>query len=423
MSKLEWNINSHTKLSFLIFSLFIVLFFYYVLNEKFRLWYISITFILIYIYIFIKQKTIKPNSTLLIFCCISIFTYTLSYYLFDRFENIPSKGYLKTYQRITNQYLWFIAFLTLPTLFNFSKFNFNKFYNAIIIAVFFSFLYVSYFNLVFSFSRDMLANFFNPIITYDIGLISLSILSLLYSFYLKGKVSYIFLLISIFAMFSLILHGSRGTWLALPFVYTLIILAYHKEKLKKCLVLLAALFIFITINITIDNSPLKNRINNFNSDANNIQNNNYINSTGIRLLLWKNGIELFEKKPILGIGLYEIEEYNCKLHKQKKIPQCYQHLHNIYIHELAANGLLGLFGVVTTLLLPLIYFIKNFSNTNSKLKLLSLSGVSFVFYFAVCGLTEYYLFFLNTTYLYFLITATLISFIQLEKLELKLTKN
>ena len=425
MSKLDWGFQSHVKPTLLISSLFLILFFYYILNEKFRLWYISIAFSLLYIHSLKKNITIKPNINLLIFCTISILTYTLSYYIFDRLEDLPTNKSLRTYKRIVNQYLWFITFLTLPTLFYFYRFTLKTFYTLVFIAVVFTFLYVSYFNYTFNFNRGLLSNFFNPIITYDIGLTSLSILSLLYSFYLKGKKSYIFLLFSLLAMFSLILHGSRGTWLALPFIYSLILLSYYKQQARKCLTLLLAIFIFISINIILPNSPLKSRINHFNNDTSNIQKNSYQNSTGIRLLLWKNGVELFKTKPILGVGLYQIEENNCKLQMQAKIPQCFHHLHSIYFHELAANGLLGLLGLLTTLLLPFIYFIRNFSNTNFRLKLLSLSGTSFVFYFAVCGLTEYYLFFLNTTYLYFLITATLISFIQLEKMKIKriLTKS
>ncbi|MFV5519484.1 O-antigen ligase family protein [Acinetobacter towneri] len=220
-------------------------------------------------------------------------------------------------------------------------------------------------------------------------------------------------------MFSLILQGTRGAWLALPFIYLLITTVYFKQQSKKCLFFLAAIFIFITVNIALPNSPLSNRMNAFHQDSANIQESDYQNSTGIRLLLWKNSIELFKTQPILGVNLYGIEKNNCELQAQGKLPQCFQHQHSIYFNELAAHGLFGIFGLLITLLLPFIYFVKNYNRSNEKLKLLSLSGAAFVFYFAVCGLTEYYLFFLSTTYMYFLIVATLISFIQLEKYQIQ----
>ena len=416
MFKLKWDNTSYTKASILISALFFVLFFYYILNEKFRLWYISIAFIFIYFYYLKKNKTIiRPNSTLIIFCCISLFTYTLSYYLFDRFDSLPSKGYLKTYKRLVDQYIWFIAFLTLPTIFYWSRFSPKVFYNLLMTAVLFSFFYVTFFNIILNFDRGLLANYFNPIITYDIGLTALSILTLCYSFYLKDKKSYFFLTLSLFAMFSLILHGSRGTWLALPFIYAAIFLVYFKEQSKKCIFFIFTIIMFITINIALPNSPLKDRMSAFNNDAANIQQNSYQNSTGTRLLLWESGIELFKNHPILGVGLYEIEENNCKLYEQRKISQCYQHLHSIYFHELAANGVIGFLGLIITLILPFGYFIKNYYYSSREIQFLSLSGASFIFYYAVCGLTEYYLFFLNTTFLYFIIVATLISFIQLSK--------
>ena len=408
------------KTTLLISLLFLIFFFYYILNEKFRLWYISLTFVLAYFYALKKNSiSIKPNLTLIIFCCISIFTCTLSYYLFDRLDNLPSKGYLKTYKRLIDQYFYFLAFLSLPTVFYAYKFTPKIFYTTLYIAIIFTGGYVTYFNIIFDFNREQLSTFFNPIITYNIGLISLSILGLLYAFYNQRKKSYLLLMISLITMFSLVLQGTRGAWLALPFIYILIAGIYFKQQTKKFLVFLAAIFIFITVNIALPNSPLKNRVDAFNQDSSNIQENNYQNSTGIRLLLWENAVELFKTKPILGVSLYGIEKNNCELHAQGKLPQCFQHQHNIYFHELAANGLLGLFGLFITLLLPFIYFVKNYSRINESLKLLSLSGASFVFYFAVCGLTEYYLFFLNTTYMYFLIVATLMSFIQLEKYQLK----
>ncbi|WP_065994314.1 O-antigen ligase family protein [Acinetobacter defluvii] len=400
--------------------LFLVFFFYYILNEKFRLWYISLAFVVAYLYTFKKNIiSIKPNLTLMILCCISIFTCTLSYYLFDRLDDLPSKGYLKTYKRLIDQYFYFLAFLTLPTIFYAYKFTPKIFFTTIYIALIFTGGYITYFNIFFDFNRGQLSAFFNPIITYNIGLISLSVLGLFYAFYDQSKKSYVLLTISLISMFSLILQGTRGAWLALPFIYFLIISSYFKQQNKKCLFFLATLFIFIAVNIALPNSPLKNRMNAFQQDSVNIQESDYQNSTGLRLLLWKNSIELFKTQPVLGISLYGVEKNNCELQTQGKLPQCFQHQHSIYFNELAAHGLLGIFGLLITLLLPFIYFVKNFSRSNENLKLLTLSGAAFVFYFAVCGLTEYYLFFLNTTYMYFLIVATLISFIQLEKHQFK----
>lgn len=408
------------KSTVFISMLFLVFFIYYIINEKFRLWYISLAFVLSCFYALKKNiDLIKPNLTLIIFCCINILTCTLSYYLFDRLDDLPSKGYLKTYKRLIDQYFYFLAFLTLPTVFYAYKFTPKIFYAILYIAILFTGVYVTYFNIIFDFNRGQLSAYFNPIITYNIGLISLTVLALFYAFYDQSKKSYILLTLTLLTMFSLILQGTRGAWLALPFISILITITYIKKQSKKCLFFIAAILIFITINIALPNSPLKNRINAFHQDSTHIQDSNYQNSTGIRLLLWKNSIELFKTQPVLGVSLYGIEKNNCELKTQGKLPECFQHQHSIYFNELAANGLLGIFGLFTTLLLPFIYFVKNYNPSDEKLKLLSLSGIAFVFYFAVCGLTEYYLFFLNTTYLYFLTVATLMSLIQLEKLKIQ----
>lgn len=419
MLKIELETLTKAKSSLFISVLFLALFIYYILNEKFRLWYISIIFVLFYFYHLKNKQFIKPNISLIIFCSISILTCTLSYYVLDRFENIPNQGYLKTYKRLIDQYFWFIAFMTLPTVFYYNKFTPKIFYNILLIVCCITFFYVSYFNILLEFNRGDLSQFFNPIISYDITLISLSILTLCYSFYLKSKSSYLFLALSLLSMFTLILHGTRGTWLALPFIYSFIFLLYFKQQSKKCFIFLAAVLMFIVINISLTNSPLKNRISDLNNDTALIKNQSYQNSTGTRLVLWKSGIELFKTKPILGISLYGIEANNCKLAKQGKIPECYQHLHSIYFNELAAHGILGLLGLLVTLLIPFFFFIKDIFCANEKIKMLAISGSVFTFFYAVCGLTEYYLFFLSTTFIYFLVVATLMSFIIIEKLHIR----
>ena len=224
------------------------------------------------------------------------------------------------------------------------------------------------------------------------------------------------------SIFTLILHGSRGTWLGIPLVLLILASFYFRSQTKKIALLILLFISFIGINLIIPNSPVLNRVDDFQQDKNLIENQSFQNSTGTRLLLWQNSIELFKEKPLLGVSIYEIELNNCRLFEEKKIPQCFQHQHSIYFQELAANGLIGLLGLLMTLLIPLIYFVKNIFTENNEIKMLSISGSLFVMYYAISGLTEYYLFFLNTTYIYFLIVATIISFIQLQLMNNSLNK-
>ncbi|BAP35624.1 hypothetical protein AS4_06840 [Acinetobacter guillouiae] len=114
--------------------------------------------------------------------------------------------------------------------------------------------------------------------------------------------------------------------------------------------------------------------------------------------------------------MYEIEAENCRLYKRGDLPHCFQHMHSIYFHELAANGLIGFIGLLMTFLTALVFFIKHIFAKNLLIQNLAITGTAFVIYYMCSGLTEYYLFFQNTTYVFYWVTASLMSFILINKL-------
>jgi O-antigen ligase len=402
------------KLIFLISILFFTVFSHYIFNDSFRHWNVSIAFILIFIYFIIKGKVIKPDFYLVAFCCIGAISVTLLNHSLFRLDSIPD-NLLSTYKKITNQYIWFIPFVFLPTIYYQSKFKAEYFYRILFLIIIFLIPYLLYWGIMLEFDRGLFSIFFNPVISYDIGFISLTILLLCYSFYFKAKQSYIYLITSLLCMFLLILHGTRGAWIGLLFVFAFLVIFYAKTELKKIILMLSLVVGFVGINMIIPNSPLLQRVENFQSDSLNIKNNNYQNSSGIRLFLWNNSIEMFKSNPIIGIGMYDIEAENCRLYERGDLPHCFQHMHSIYFHELAANGLVGLIGLFTTFLVALIYFIKNIFLKDGLIKNLAITGTVFVIYYMCSGLTEYYLFFQNTTYVFYWIVATLMSFIYIHK--------
>lgn len=403
------------KLIFLISILFFTVFYHYIFNDNFRHWNVSIAFILIFIYFFIKGKVIKPNFYLIAFCFIGSISVTLLNHLLFRLDSVP-ENLLSTYKKITNQYIWFIPFIFLPTIYYKSHFNAEYFYRILFLIIVFLTPYLLYWGIMLEFDRGLFSIFFNPVISYDIGFISLTILLLCYSFYSKGKQSYLYLITSLLCMFLLILHGTRGAWVGLLFVFAFLVVFYAKTELKKIILMLSLVICFVGINMIIPNSPLLQRVENFQSDSLNIRNNNYKNSSGIRLFLWGNSIEMFKSKPFTGIGMYDIEAENCRLYERGDLPHCFQHMHSIYFHELAANGLVGLIGLLMTFLVALIYFIKNIFVKDGLIKNLAITGALFVIYYMCSGLTEYYLFFQNTTYVFYWIVASLMSFIYIHKL-------
>ncbi|ENV11071.1 hypothetical protein F966_00856 [Acinetobacter higginsii] len=402
------------KVAKLISLTILILFFYYIFNEKFRVWYVSIIYTLMFVYVFIKNKKIIMNMPLMLFCLISFFTFSLSYYIFDRLDVIPQDGPHRTYKNIVNQYLWVIPLCFLPTIYHYFSFKTKHFFSVLYIIVGFLLVYSWIVGFQLDFHRGLLADFYNPIISYDIVFISLSILVFVFSFYLKSRSSYLITTISLLTLFVFILHGSRGTWLVIPFLLLFLTLFYYKTQKKKLLFSGALLLIFLIVNAVIPNSPVFNRFDEFQKDKAHIENQSYNNSTGSRLVMWHNAIELFQQQPIIGVGVYGVEKEHCHLAEQGILPSCFQHKHNIFFQDLAANGLIGLIGLIISLLTPLIFFFSQFFSRNELVRNLALAGFLFVFSFLLSGLTEYYLFFPHVTYIFFFITASLMSFIILK---------
>ena len=394
----------------LITLMFLLVIFHNVFNQSFKHWDVSIVLLLMTIYFFYKKEKFIKNIYLTLFCAASFFLITMNYHVLGRLDLIPAELF-RSYKQLINQYMWIVPFIALPTIYKFIKFDEKNLQIILQIPLGFLFFYLLYFGIELDFDRGNFSTYFNPVISYDITFISLAILSLSLSFYFKGKLSYLSLLISILTMFLLILHGSRGTWLGIPIALITLSVFYFRDSLQKVLLMLGLFTLFILGNVLIPNSPTMSRVQHLQADTAAISQNNYGNSSGIRLYLWQNSVDLFESNPIVGVGMAQIEIENCKLQQQGNLPTFFQHQHSIYFHELAANGILGILALFLTFISVLIFFIKNIASENKVIKNLAISGFIFVSYYMFCGLTEYYLFFKNTTYIFYLFTASLMSFI------------
>lgn len=393
-----------------VWVLFAIVYMHYFFNASFRHFNISIIFILLFVCFIYGSKFIKPNKYLILFCSIGFLGVTLMNHLTLRLDLIPEQIY-RTYKALINQYIWFIPFVFLPTIYHYSKFGVSHFFKIISLVLFMLVFYLGYWGIILDFDRGRLADFFNPIISYDIGFISLCIILLCYSFSSQSKKFYFYLVLSMICMFLLILHGSRGTWVGIPFAFLMITILYLKSQFKKTVLMLVLGLMFILGNLLTPHSPVLERMSHFQKESQQIENNNYQNSSGIRLYLWKNSIEMFKQSPLIGVGMHEIELKNCQLHERGELPVCFQHQHSIYFQELAANGLVGLMAILLTFFIAILYFFKKIFSQDQIVKNLSLIGLVFVIYYMLCGVTEYYLFFNNTTYIFYWITASIMSFI------------
>ena len=287
--------------------IFIIFLSYFILNKGFAPWRYSVLITLIGLYVFSKKVILKPNLNFILFCSLGALCVTLSYYLFNRFASFPIE-HAKYLSRLINQYFWFIPFLFLPSIFYYSRFKIQNFSYV--------FWFLSSLALIFNIfqiikiglDRNAFAMFFNPVIDYDIGIIAISIIALVLSIHFKNQLSYLFLILSTSSILTIMLHGSRGAWLGLPLMLVLAFITFYKSSSKKCYLILSMFLIFLSINALIPNSPVFNRFSQFKNDYQSIQDNEFQNSTGVRLLLWKNSLALFQTHPIMEIKKYGNED-------------------------------------------------------------------------------------------------------------------
>ena len=172
--------------------------------------------------------------------------------------------------------------------------------------------------------------------------------------------------------------------------------------------------LFIGTNVLIPNSPIMNRVDSLQADYQKISQYSYNNSSGIRLMLWENALQLFESQPLTGVGMYGIQQQNCELKAKGVLPVCFQHQHNIVFQEMAANGLLGLISLLLSFIIPMGYFLRHLRHSNALVNNLSISGVCLLVYYFCSGMTEYYLFFADVTFWFYLAVASLMSFVHLQ---------
>lgn len=381
-------INSGSNWSLLKFLIILFPIALYIHKEFFLNKWILITIFPAFMFFYLNEITLHNNFVKL-----------------DLFDN-------KFYEKRITQFLYILAFILIPTLIFKSKFNNKVFFKTIVLATIFSAFYNGYWNLKLSFDRGLLAAKYDMVILYDYSIIAITLIALCYSIQLKNKYSYVFISVCLINITLIILHGSRGAWLGIPVSLLIIFVSYYKFEKQKVLFSFLVSSIITLGLIYIPNSPVMSRISEFKQDTSLMENKNYNSSVGNRVALFNFSIDKFKESPVIGVGVKQLAQDICDLSKQKVIPECSPHMHNVYLQELLSRGLFGFLALISMFFTPLICFLRALlHNPNANIRLISTSGITFTIYFMICGLTDYIFFMMFTTMLYFLCVCTLMSFI------------
>ncbi|NOI15122.1 O-antigen ligase family protein [Vibrio hepatarius] len=246
----------------------------------------------------------------------------------------------------------------------------------------------------------------NPI-PYTTMVASLSTISLYYLlFSAKRKIQIISLLSYISGISGIMLSETRGTLLALACASILLLLSflYHCNCKKKIFSLILLLLFFISSTAYLNSDIIESRIEKTQYELTQISNGNYSTSIGLRLSMWKAGLELAKNPTLIGLGDAHIE-LKQRLADEGKIPQNvvkWPHYHNDYISSLVKRGVLGFIMLITLLSFPVYCYFKN----KSEYTFIAL-GISTVY--AVCSITDIPLFQAGPLIMYLVIMIILCS--------------
>lgn len=187
----------------------------------------------------------------------------------------------------------------------------------------------------------------------------------------------LFYKLAIFPVFiALILSQTRGAYLgaitALSFV-----LCFSRISFKKALTYAAILATTIIV-VMFTNPVIKHRLAAISETVKHGTTDEAIN---IRLELWKLGVTMFKAHPILGVGPDNVNKVFKKFHPS---PIGYQEtwgsLHNLYIHQAAERGIIGLAALLALFVSFFIFALRKYKFSQNPYTL-----------WAVCVLPAYYI--------------------------------
>lgn len=152
------------------------------------------------------------------------------------------------------------------------------------------------------------------------------------------------------ALFPLILSVSRGPWLAFGVGSVILLVRVFNLKMLNYKVVFSSILILLSVGVTLKN-PIEQRIERTVWEFQQIQSDKMDSSIGLRLQMWKAGVQIIKSHWLLGVGdtgQVEIKEQMIKENTYTPEAAKFNHFHNQWINDLAKYGI---FGIVITLLL------------------------------------------------------------------------
>ncbi len=209
----------------------------------------------------------------------------------------------------------------------------------------------------------------------------------------KKRLSFILLALCAGAagVFVSVASGSRGGWVAFPFVLLVYYMAYIKRKnafrLSASVVVGTLLFLGAASQVQ---SVIK-RIDLVHKDLIEFEKGNANTSIGARLSLWQSELQLIAQQPLTGWSRSEHTLALQDLVAQGKLDKRTSELansHNTFLELWIYTGIFGLLGVLFLLCVAGYGFVRNIRSTNPYTKFAAVSGLNLVLCYIIFSQTQ-----------------------------------
>jgi len=190
-----------------------------------------------------------------------------------------------------------------------------------------------------------------------------------------------------------LLSGARGGWLVVPFIVGLCFWQYRGDFLKHHFsAALALTLLAMALAYLLPQTGVKHRLNLAMEELTSYRDHGQSESSvGVRLAMWRAGLELALEKPLVGWGdeafLRPLQERVAHPRTRRMIGS-FDHLHNELLDAQVKRGLVGSLGLLALYFVPLALFGRRLKQGRPELRSYALAGVLLVIGASVVGLTQ-----------------------------------
>lgn len=214
-----------------------------------------------------------------------------------------------------------------------------------------------------------------------------------------------------------VLSTARGGWISLPPVLIALLYIFRRQLSGKFIAGLCTLVVAGAVALfMIPQTQVSQRIYQAHSDiVNYFEKNNPNTSIGARFEMWKGALMMAQEHPLAGAGeagfKTHFEKYAAE-GKMAKSASVYGHAHNLYLENLAKNGISGLLSLLAIFFVPLRGFWRGAKSTDFAQQTIGALGVVHVVAVLFYGMSEAFFSLHATQMFYFFLVFVLHSMLE-----------